>query len=304
VSFGEGGTPLVPLKEPNAFVKLEYVMPTGSFKDRGTTSLLSVVNPGLRKKNVRTIVEDSSGNAGASIAAYAAHAGLSCEIFAPAKVSEFKASQIRAYGARLHKIGGSREDVTAVTRKAAKRAYYASHVLSPFFSDGIRTLSYEIAEALDWEAPDYVFTPCSAGTLLLGLIQGFTHLRDSGTIERVPKVIAVQAEQVSPVFHKMIGRPYSPPRKLTTIADALISTKPPRLEEMFAQLNTISGECEAVSDKEIIEATVELARRGFFVEPSAAVGFAAWKSRRLAADRKVVVVLTGSGLKKPITSPK
>ncbi|MBI4257671.1 MAG: pyridoxal-phosphate dependent enzyme [Thaumarchaeota archaeon] len=302
VSLGEGCTPLVPIGEPNVLAKLDYVMPTGSYKDRGTSPMVSSILPFVKEGKIKKVTEDSSGNAGASLAAYTAKVGIPCSIFAPKEVVEQKARQIQAYGAKLTKVVGSRLSVSETAIDAAKNGLYLSHIWNPYFSDGIRTLAYEIAEALSWEAPDYIFLPVSAGTLLLGVIRGFTHLRLSGVTDKIPKIIACQALLVSPLYHAWRGERYIPPSKVSSVADALITTKPARLNEMISELKKSSGDVEVVDEAEIKAAAKTLALRGLYVEPSAAVSYAAWKKQsklRRLGDGKAVLILTGTGLKSP-----
>ncbi|MFQ5763054.1 MAG: pyridoxal-phosphate dependent enzyme, partial [Candidatus Bathyarchaeia archaeon] len=245
------------------------------------------------------VVEDSSGNAGASIAAYCANAGMGCDIYSLTSIAPRKEQQITAFGARLHKVAGDREVMSAAAQKAAARSFYASHIWNPFFIEGTMTVAYEISEALGWKAPDVVFIPTSAGTLLLGAIKGFEHLREADVIEHTPLVVAVQPEAVSPVYHSLRGLPYNP-GQLSKLADALVSQRPARLKQMVSTLKRLKSESEIVSDREITAATKELASRGFFAEPSAAVSWAAWckwKQKGKLRDNTAVLVLTGSGLK-------
>jgi len=302
-SLGEGGTPLLQLgrEEPNVLVKVEYVNPTGSFKDRGSTVLISYAIGVTERLGFRKAIEDSSGNAGASIAAYCAHAGLQCEIFVPEKVQAVKLAQIEAYGAKVRKVAGTRRHLSGVAEAEAKDAFYASHIWNPFFTEGTKTLAYEIAESLSWKPPDVVFCPTSAGSLLIGLYKGFIHLAESDVIESVPRIVAVQSLQVSPIFHEFKGLSYSPPERLDTVADALISTEPTRKDEMLGLLRRWNGDCEVAEDNEILESVRELARLGFYVEPSSATAHAAWKrwkrEGKINRDTKVVIPLTGTGLK-------
>jgi len=303
ISLGEGGTPLLQLerKEPNVLVKLEYVNPTGSFKDRGSTVLVSYAVGAAERLGFKKAIEDSSGNAGASIAAYCARAGLQCEIFVPERVQAVKLAQIEAYGAKVRKIAGTRRHLSSVTEAEAKNAFYASHIWNPYFAEGTKTMAYEITEFLNWEAPDVVFCPTSAGSLLIGLYKGFIHLLDSDVIESIPKIVAVQSVQVSPIYHVFKGLSYRPPERLDTVADALISTEPTRKDEMLELLRRWNGDCEVVEDYEILKSIKELARLGFYVEPSSAVAHAAWKrwrrERKIDEETKVVIPLTGTGLK-------
>ncbi len=300
-SFGEGGAPMVRL-QGDVFLKLEYVSPTGSFKDRGTSMMFTSILPYLKRKGVKTVVEDSSGNAGASISAYSAYLGLQCHIYTPKTVSGPKAKQIEAYGARLVKVKGSRDQVAKAAEDACREeAFYASHVLNPFFSEGMRTVSYEIAEDFDWKPPDYVFLPCSAGTLLLGVVRGFKHLLDSNMISETPTIVAAQSEQVSPVYHAVKNLPYEPPSKVDSVADALASVRPTRLKEMVEVLKLCRGEAEIASDAETLQGRKELSKRGFYVEPSSAVAYACYakwrRAGRIKDGEKTVVILSGAGFK-------
>ncbi|MEZ0247996.1 MAG: pyridoxal-phosphate dependent enzyme, partial [Thermoproteus sp.] len=202
-----------------------------------------------------------------------------------------KLRQIEAYGAKVVRVSGSREDVSKAAESSG--AYYASHVWRPEFRDGIRTLSYELVRDLG-KAPEEVYLPTSAGTLLLGVYSGFKHLLDSGVIDEMPRLVAVQTEQVRPVCASVRGEPYRPPQRLTSIADALISTNPPLLPEMV-QVVKSHGDCVWVTDGEIEAAWRWLARRGLLVEPSSAAALAGYWKRGGKGD--AVVVLTGNGLK-------
>ena len=307
-SQGEGGTPSINI-DKNVELKLEYISPTGSFKDRGTSMMFSSIISFLKKNKITRIIEDSSGNAGASISAYSAYLGLDCHIYAPNTVSGLKAKQIESSGATLVKVNGTREQVAkAAENSSRKSGFYASHIFNPFFNEGMRTVSYEICEQLNWNAPDYVFLPCSAGTLLLGVANGFRHLFDSGIISRIPTIVAGQTKQISPLYHAFQELPYSRPDRFDSIADALVSVEPPRLREMIESLRLCSGNVEITTEKEILESHTELARRGIYVEPSSAVSYSCfnkWRtSGRIQPEDNVTVILTGSGLKSDLATIK
>ncbi|MEM3832517.1 MAG: pyridoxal-phosphate dependent enzyme [Thermoprotei archaeon] len=287
ITLGEFNTPMI--KKNNVWFKLDSLNPTGSYKDRGAVTLISY----LKQRGVKRISEDSSGNAGASIAAYSAAAGIEVEIYVPENVVGVKAKQIELYGAKIIKVKGSREDVAKAAELSG--AYYASHILQPHFRDGIRSLAYEIVRDLGWNVPDYFFIPTSAGTLLLGVYEGFKHLLNNGIIEIMPKIISVQTEQVMPVCAKIKEINYTPPTKITSIADALISTQPYLLNEMVKILKE-TGECIVVNDEEIIDAHRELAKNGILVEYSSATVYAAYKKMKIK-DENVVLHITGNGLK-------
>jgi len=299
VTLGEGWTPLVKFTT-NLYFKLENQNPTGSFKDRGSTTLISAIHRQVKKQG-GYIAEDSSGNAGASIAAYAARAGLEAKIYVPENVSGPKINQIKSYGMPVMKVEGSRSQVAQEAQQPEKGKFYVGHIFHPLFRDGIRTLAYEIAEQLNWKSPERVYLPVSAGTILLGVINGFKHLANSGIIDTVPTIVACQTRQVSPFYHSIKKLDYKPPKKVTSIADALVSTNPPLLDLMIKELQEIHGDVEVVDEHEILNAFTELAHKGFYVEPSSAVAYAAHQkqleSKRASGKDKTVVILTGSGLK-------
>lgn len=299
ISIGEGWTPLVKFSN-SLYFKMDHLNPTGSFKDRGSTLLISALNKPLKKAK-GYISEDSSGNAGASVAAYAARAGLRAKIYVPESVSGQKLNQTLFYGAEVVRVSGSRNKVTEEAQRHEKGKFYVGHVLHPLFRDGIRTLAYELAEQFNWKLPERIYLPVSAGTLLLGLIGGLVHLKDSGIIETVPKIIACQTRQVSPLYHRLKCLKYTPPENVSSVADALVSVNPPLLELMVEKLKEVEGDAVMVEEDEIINAFRSLAKNGFFVEPSSAVAYAAYKkqlqNRKISSDAKTVIVLTGVGLK-------
>jgi len=302
ISLGEGWTPLVRFSG-NVYFKLESLNPTGSFKDRGSTTLISTLHKTVKKAG-GYLSEDSSGNAGASIAAYAALAGLRARIYVPENVSGPKFSQIRFYGAEVVKVKGSRSAVAEKAQEAEKGKFYVGHVLHPLFRDGIRSVAYEVAEQLNWRVPERVYLPVSAGTLLVGVINGFRHLAESNAIRAMPRIVACQTRQVSPLYHRFKNLRYTVPERITSIADALVSVNPPLLNIMVKGLREADGDAVMVEEEEIFDAFTELARKGFFVEPSSAVAFAAYKkqlrNREASEEDRAVIILTGTGLKTSI----
>jgi threonine synthase len=296
ITLGEGWTSLVKFSN-NTYFKLESLNPTGSFKDRGSTLLISALHEKV-KQTEGYVAEDSSGNAGASIAAYAARAGLKAKIYVPESVSGPKFNQIQFYGAEVAKIQGTRSQVAEEAQKSERKKLYVGHILHPLFRDGIRSLAYEITEQFGWRAPEHIYLPASAGTLLLGVLAGFKHLVESGTIE---SIVACQTSQVSPLYHRFKGIRYNPPKKITSVADALVSVKPPLLDLMAKGLKDAKGDAVIVEENEIVSAFKELAGKGFFVEPSSAVAYAAYRkqgsAKTVSEDGNTVIILTGSGLK-------
>ncbi|MEM0074748.1 MAG: pyridoxal-phosphate dependent enzyme [Conexivisphaerales archaeon] len=299
VSLGEQSTPLVKLNG-NVMLKLDYMNPTGSFKDRGSATLVSAVKS--YGKDITELREDSSGNAGASLAAYSARAGYRCHVFVPHTASGAKLEQIKAYGAKLTVVKGSRAQVGEKAQDVSAGGIYVGHSWHPYFRDGMRTLAYEISEQTKLDELDYVFCPVSAGTLFLGIVSGFRHLLESGVVKRMPKIIACQTSKVSPFYHALKGTHYRAPSQVSSVADALVSTKPPLLELMVNEAKSVGADAEAVEERYIVAAWKELALHGFFVEPSSAVAYAAYKQyskRKDTSESSTVIVLTGSGLKRP-----
>ncbi|MEM4058813.1 MAG: pyridoxal-phosphate dependent enzyme [Thermoplasmata archaeon] len=288
VSLGEVTTPILSIA--NIMLKLDYYSPTYSYKDRGARAMISALAEWREKYNVQEINEDSSGNAGAAISAYGVRAGFKVNIFVPEHTVPAKIGQIMSYGANIFKVPGNRDAVqnAAETHKGV----YASHVFMPEFRDGLRTLAYEIFKQV--KMPDRVFVPVSAGTLLTGMYSGFRHLYESGEITKIPELVAVQTEAVSPLCALINHTIYDPNRKIESIADALVSTKP-TLIDMMADIIKNHGLCVTVTEKEIKDARTALALKGIYAEYSSATVYAAYKKRNF--DGQNLLVITGNGLK-------
>lgn len=299
VSLGEPITPIIKLRVmglESCFLKLEFLFPTGSFKDRGSCIMISFANI----LGVKKVVEDSSGNAGASVAAYCARAGISCRIFVPSNASGSKLLQIRAYGAEVI-AKGSRNDAAILAMKEADRGiYYASHVWNPFFFEGTKTFAFEIWEQLGHVEPDALVLPVGHGTLLLGSNKGFSELRELGLINKIPRFFAVQAAGCSPLVDRLRE---SESNEISRLADGIMIRNPPRIDEMVKSVVKTGGGAITVSDEEIKESWKELASRGLFVEPTSATSLAGLKKLieegHIHRDEIVVIPLTGSGLKTP-----
>lgn len=208
ISLGEGCTPLVRRRFADAYVhfKCEWYNPTCSFKDRGTSVMLSL----LRQQGVRAVLEDSSGNGGASVACYAAAGELEATIMAPSSTSPAKTVQMSAHGATVELIPGSRQ-ATADAAVAAHgrdggRLFYASHNWHPFFLEGTKTLAYELWEDLGFRAPDNVIIPTGAGSNILGCDLGFSELQRAGEISTLPRLYCAQPLQCSPIASAILTK--------------------------------------------------------------------------------------------------
>ncbi|MBI3913725.1 MAG: pyridoxal-phosphate dependent enzyme, partial [Chloroflexi bacterium] len=277
VSLGEGFTPLVEtrLNDATFFAKLDYLQPSGSFKDRGTTVLISA----LTAFGVTRALDDSSGNAAASLSAYAARAGIAAEIFVPAHASPAKLAQIQIYGARLNKIEGARENAARAVQDAAKKgdAYYASHYYNPFVLAGMKTTAWEIWEQLNRRAPDAVIAPVGHGSNFIGLARGFADLQNAGLIEKIPRLIAAQADVIAPLARAAErGLDESPAvAPARTIAEGIAISQPVRGKEILRVVKQSRGAVIAMSEDAIASARNELARVGLYVEPTSATAVAA-----------------------------
>jgi threonine synthase len=303
VSFGEGWTPLVRRDWQGVPVrfKLESQMPTGSFKDRGTAVMINH----LLEVGVGPIHEDSSGNAGASIATYAAAAGIPCRIYVPASAPRGKLVQIAAAGAGIRAIPGTRQAVTEAALAAIGGSFYASHNWHPYFIEGTKTLAFELWEQLGFRVPDNVLVPTGYGSNILGLERGFDELEKAGEIgagER-PRLFAVQAANCAAFAAAWAADAdgFVPFAAGPTIADGIATMHPVRTAQVLRALRRSQGGVVAVAEDEIAPALTALGRLGLFVEPTAATAGAALT--RLLRDGTVkpaeatVAVLTGSGLK-------
>ncbi len=304
VSLGEGFTPLVPAGDPwseSASFKLEYVFPTGSFKDRGATTTLSRA----AELGVERVVEDSSGNAGAAIATYAARAGIDAEIYVPAEVKESKLATIERAGAHPVRVEGGRGAVTEACLEAVEAGdgWYASHAWNPAFYAGTATFALEVAAQRGWSVPDAVVCPVGHGTLFLGTYRGFRRLHDAGIVDRLPRLLGAQSEAAAPIAEAVGdgGDDEGGGKDERTIADGIRIDAPARREEIVEAIEVTDGDAIALDDGRIEAALDRLHRGGFYVEPTAAVAPAALERYQemgaLDTGADVVVPLTGSGLK-------
>jgi threonine synthase len=300
VRLGAGWTPLLSAHFDGRRVlfKPEYFAPTASFKDRGTAMMINV----LAHQGVSHVADDSSGNAGASVAAYAARAGMRADVFVPAYASPAKQAQIGVYGAEVHPIPGPRNNAKLAAFEAAERGVaLASHAYHPGFLLGQQSTAWELWEQLG-RAPDWFVVPVGQGLHLLGAWLGFRRLKAAGLIDRLPRLVGVQAAKLAPLVRAFEAGLETVPgveQAEQTVAEGLSIAEPARGRRLLQAVRETGGICVAVEDEAILAAQEKLARRGFFVEPTSATAAAALEAvLRLAEPEHVVVVpLTGSGLK-------
>ncbi len=301
VSLGEVLTPLTPVRYGGReyLLKLDYLMPTGSYKDRGVAVMVN----NLVKWGVSSIVEDSSGNAGASVAAYSARAGIAADIYVPAYTSEGKIAQISLFGANLVKVPGTREDTTAAALSAGEKTFYASHNWSPFFEHGVKTYVYEIWEQMAFRMPDVIIAPCGNGSLITSAYAALTELREAGYISKIPRLVAVQSESCAPLataWSRGLDNAV-PIHKGETIAEGIASARPIKGREILRAVRETGGCFVTVSDHDVWGAMQGIARTGVFMEPTSATAPAAAavlaQQGFIRPSDQVVIEVTGSGLK-------
>lgn len=298
-TLNAGMTPLVDVRLDGLTfrAKLDYLNPTGSYKDRGTEVL---VNHLLAYDTVN-VVEDSSGNAGSSLAMYASGAGMKARIFTPAGAPGTKKQQI-GMAAALEEVAGARINVTNACIAAASEpgVVYASHAWSPFFIAGQITGAWEVWEQLGRRVPEAVVMPVGMGCLLLGWYRGFQALYHAGLIERIPRFFAVQAAASDPIVQGweqgLDDVPDIETRK--TAADGIVIAKPVRSRAVLAAIRDSDGAAFRVEEAHILPMRDQLVRHGLLVEPTSATTVAALPQiRQRYAIQDMVVILTGNGLK-------
>lgn len=289
VTMGEGGTPLVRAGE-GCWWKLDFLNPTLSFKDRGAAVLMAAA----AGAGVDRVVADSSGNAGTAVAAYAARCGIAAEVWVPEGTSAKKLAAMAAHGAMVRIAPGDRQAAAAAARRRADEPgwFYASHVYQPLFVAGVKTVALEIWEQLGRRLPDVLVVPAGNGTLVLGAAAACGELAAAGLVDTVPQLVAVQAAACAPLAGLA---PVGP-----TVAEGIAIAAPPRQAEILEAVDRSGGRVVTVDDDAIVAARADLARRGVWVEPTAAAAWAAYLSAGEGiGDREAVVVLGGAGLKAP-----
>jgi threonine synthase len=300
VSLGEGCTPQLALDWHGRQIhfKLEWFNPTSSFKDRGTSVMISH----LAGLGVTALLEDSSGNGGSSVSAYCAAAGIRAKILAPTTMSETKVLQCKAFNAEVELYSGTRDEVAAEAVRQSASVFYASHNWHPFFLQGTKTIAYEMWESLGFRAPDNVVLVAGAGSVVLGCDIAFTELLAAGQIDRRPRLLIGQPQEWAGIADSLNGSSAAPHRMRTpTIAEGASIAAPVRRQEVVEAIRRSNGAAVGVDDDAIRAALRLLLARGLYVEPTSAVAVAALehylRNGTISPDETTIVVLTGSGLK-------
>lgn len=275
--------------------------PSASLKDRA--SAIALVR--AQEERAGAIAAASTGNAASSLACLCASVGQRCLIFVPEKAPPAKVAQLLIFGAQVFLVKGSYDQAFDLCMEACRAYgwYNRNTAVNPYLSEGKKTVILEVCEQLRWEAPDLVFVPVGDGCIIGGVGKGLRDLQALGWLERLPRLIGVQAEGSS-VLAKAWARGTEEivPEPPTTLADSISVAKPRDALKALRAVRDTGGEYVVVSDEEILEAMRLLGRtQGVFAEPAGAAGLAGLvrmaREGRLRGDERVVVLVTGNGLK-------
>jgi threonine synthase len=317
VSLNEGGTGLhschklgKQLGLLQLYVKNEGENPTGSFKDRGMTVGVSKAAE-LGAKNV---ICASTGNTSASLAAYAAKAGMRCTVLIPSgKIAYGKLSQAMIYGAKVLQVRGNFDQSLDMVLKLAEKhpSIYLLNSINPFRIEGQKSLGFEICDQLDNEPPDRVIVPVGNAGNISAIWKGFTEFHQLGFIRKLPKMTGIQAAGSAPIAQaiKTNSAKIVPVERPETVATAIRIGAPVSWKKAVNAIRNSGGTAETVTDEEILAAQKLLARaEGIFVEPASASSIAGLiklvNNGVIDKDERVVCVTTGHGLKDPDTAVK
>ena len=308
-----GWTPLLKSRQlatdlglENLWFKDDGRNPTASFKDRAS----ALVVARAREIGAGTIVTASTGNAGAALAAMAAAVSAPSVILAPANAPQAKVAQLLIYGAQVVLVDGNYDQAFDLSLEAAEEfGWYCRNTgYNAFTAEGKKTAAFEICEQLSgpgverWEAPEAIFVSVGDGNIITGLHKGFKDLLELGWIDRIPQLYGIQSAGSAAVTHAFeSGAEVIQPVQADTIADSISVDLPRDGLRALRAVRETGGAMIAVEDGAILEAIRTLGREAVFAEPAGATGYAgleaAVKSGRVAPDERIVVVITGSGLK-------
>lgn len=309
VTLAEGGTPLHPggalgeaLDLPNLFIKNDCMMPTGSLKDRSSAVMVSKA----KEDGYDTVVVASTGNGAASLAAYAAAAGLRCVVLVPKGTAKPKIAQALVYGAIVVEVASDMRGVAALYKGVAETFGWCGCLSeNAYKTDGKKSYAYEIHEQLGGKVPDWIIHPTASGVGIVAMKNGYDDLVSLTWADRLPKLVVAQADAAAPLVAAHHGREAPPPGHPKSVAESiLVPMLTPLAPRVLAALRETGGTAAAATDDEILSAQRLLARKlGLFVEPAAAVSIAIARQLRRAGtigrDDVVVCNVTGTGLKQP-----
>jgi threonine synthase len=311
VSFGEGMTPIVPLRRLGAelglnrlWMKDEGQLPTGSFKARGLGMAISKA----KELGVKKICIPSAGNAAGASAAYAARAGMECFIFLPDDTPQINIKECLACGAHVELVQGNISDAAkAMNRKKQADWFDVSTLKEPYRLEGKKTMGYEVAEQFDWELPDVIVYPTGGGTGLIGMWKAFEEMEQLGWIgSKRPKMISVQTTGCAPIVKAFAEKKKESEfwENAHTIASGLRVPKAFADHLILKAIDESNGSAVAVSDEEIVAAVHDIAtKEGLFICPEGAATVVALKvllqENKLAPNESVLLFNTGAGIKYP-----
>ena len=274
-------------------IALAHLEPTLSFKDRGVATLVAWASLAAKPP----LIEDSSGNAGGSFAAYAAAAGLPCRVYVPTSAPAGKVAALHAFGAEVVQVEGARHRATEAALHDSSGTY-CSHAWNPMFLEGTKTLAFQWWQEHGGELPARIYVPAGQGSLVLGLFYGFAEIRAGLPDFRVPSIIAVQHRTAAPLWAAS-GAEGQPPAPQATdqpsIADGIAIASPVRRRALAAAVVSTGGRVVVVGNQEIRDALNRLAAMGVWAEPTGAVAMAGHTQAN--DDDDALVVVTGHGLK-------
>jgi len=309
VTLGEGGSKIIQLSKfarlvgvSKVHAKLENCNPTGSFKDRGSAMMIGAI----KSAGIKNIVEDSSGNAGASVAAYSASAGIQADIFVPENAPKAKIDQISVYGATVHRVPGHRDNSEKQAKQfvSENQFLYASHNTSPYFLEGTKSFAREVVDELHSKMPDHIVMPVGNGSLLISTYLALKELWVTGKIGILPKLCAIQSDVIKPIVSELHNIEWTFNPKQITCADGIASSNPPRMKQILQAIKESKGDSISVSEDSIQRYRKVLAQsEGIFMEPTSAAPFAGLETLvekgTIDGRDSVLIPVTGSGLKSP-----
>ena len=297
VTLGEGRTPIVRFDDDVLF-KMDYMMPTLSFKDRGAATLVAH----MKAIGVKSCVQDSSGNAGNAVAAYAARAGIKCEIFVPEGTSPSKIRMIESHGAKVNVVPGTRDHCADVCRAKVRDegAYYANHVYNPFFYEGMKAYIYETLEQLG-RIPAHIVVPVGNGTLFIGVVKALEHLEKSGVIDKFPQIIALQSENCDPLYRAVKTHDAHPASIVPkpTMAEGIAIGVPMRGDELLEMSYRHNIAFVRAPEEKILDARAKIAARGIYCEHTTAANYAAYLAycEEHGPTPDTLITMCGAGIK-------
>ncbi len=298
-TLGEGGTQLLKSEKfsfEDLWLKIETTNPTGSFKDRGSTIEITRA----KEMNIASVCCASTGNMGASVAAYSAKAGINCKIFLPTNVSKGKIQQIKIYGADIVRVKGNYTQALKSCEQYSKRTKTYLVGDYPYRGEGEKSVGFEIADQLNMSVPDYIISPMGNGTMIYAIWDAFVDMKKVGLIDVLPKMVGVQAAGCSPIVDawKKDSKEVKPLNKSKTLASAIDCPSPLDGVKALEAIKKSHGFAEIVTDKEMIKIREELAKKeGIFAEVAGVASIASATKLERELDGKIVCIISGSGLK-------